>query len=122
MTKTYRGITELYGRVILLSAEGASVNTHSGDRIEIAPECKDFADLRVGRTYGFQGEAHWCLDSDRVVSFDAKRLGPYRDRDHPDDPRPRTNAEAMDNLAKASGDRWDNIDPDEWLRELRSDD
>lgn len=118
----YSGTTTLYAKVLAVGPATASVRLHGGNVlwITLAAGVADALAGRVGQTVGFVGTATWNAETRAVVSFEADRLSPYRDRD-PGMDRPRTNIEAFAALAEAAGSRWDDVDPDEFVRDLRAD-
>ena len=75
---------------------------------------------RLYQTVGLRGEAIWSSGEKRTLEkFRADELTNYTDRDTPD--RKRSIVESFEALAKAAGNRWDNVDPDEYIAEQRRD-
>ncbi|RIK72993.1 MAG: hypothetical protein DCC68_25630 [Planctomycetota bacterium] len=65
-------------------------------------------------TVSVEGEASWDSRTWRLVDFKITEIGPYNeDADI---------LETLGGLAVAAAGRWDDIDPDEYIRQLRSDD
>lgn len=122
---TYRGTTTLYGRCIRAGGERrktATLKLTNGETLTITLKTTKLAKQLGERLYqvvGLKGEAIW-QSSDRSLSdFRADTLTDYTDRDTP--LRERSVVEAFDALVIAAGNRWDNVNPDEFVREQRRD-
>ena len=124
---TYRGQTTVYGELLRIEPHTgvptAHLRFHTGVErwVTLTPHVASGLAERVGETVGLIGTAVWDAATNEMVRFDADALSPYRDRD-PGMDRPRTIEEAFQSLAEASNGCWDDIDPDEFVRQLREGD
>ncbi len=71
------------------------------------------ANQLIYKDIGLIGTATWRLDNWSLESFEASSVADYR----PDDA---SLAETFHNLREASQGRWDSVDPDRFVRDLRS--
>lgn len=123
--KTYCGLTTLYGRFFKVGGLGpqtASLQLDDGKRVSVRLRDKEMAiDLgkRLHQTIGLEGEAVWFTDTDELKSFEAHKISSFSDRNA--DESVRTFSDALEALRKVSGDRWDKVDPERYLKDLRSD-
>ncbi|MDQ3332282.1 MAG: hypothetical protein M3552_16800 [Planctomycetota bacterium] len=123
---TYSGKTTLYGECISSGGakqRSAKVRFPDGKIRAVRLKNLDLAKELGHRLYqrvGLIGRATWDAETKKIVVFQADRLSPYRDRD-PGAAKPRTISEAFEELARASGGRWENVDPDEFVQEQRRD-
>lgn len=112
------GRTTLYGRCDRVG--GAKVPTAwltliSGETFVVALKDKQLAKKLGDRLYeivGLEGEATWDLDDWKLNKFRAININEYQDTDI---------VSAFENLAAQSGNYWDEIDPNEYVAELRAD-
>lgn len=123
---TYRGTTTVYGVCTRAGGDthrSATLRLADGKTKTVRLKTKSLAQelgRRLYQTVGLVGEAIWDADSRRIVAFQAESLSPFRDRD-PGADRPRSITRSLERLAEAAGGRWDEVDPDEFVRELRRD-
>jgi hypothetical protein len=119
---TYSGTTTIYGECLSVFPKCVTLRLHDGRTfgVSLATGLADALSDRVGETIGLDGKARWDAETNVLTAFHATEVTPYRDRD-PGMDRPRTNLEALAALAEAANGRWDNVDPDEFVRELRRD-
>lgn len=113
------GRTVLYGKLDRFGGENrptAGLILFSGEKVTVGLKDRDFAKQLEGylfETIGLEGEAKWNTERWELSDFRADRLLEY------------THVgvkEAFDVLAQAAGNRWDDIDPEEYVRTSRSDD
>lgn len=122
---TLRGGTVLYGSCIRAGGESrrtAQLRLLDGSLITIRLKTQDLAKRlgeRLYQTVGLRGEAIWSGPNRELAKFRADELTPYTDRDTPE--HKRSIVESFEALAKAAGNRWDNVDPDEFIAEQRRD-
>lgn len=114
------GRTTLYGTLDRIGGErkptAVLIVPHLG-RLTIRIATRAFAQELADSLFeaiGLEGEATWNSESWEIEDFHADRIVP--------DFQQVTPSEAFAHLATAAGDRWDEIDPDEYVRELRSED
>jgi hypothetical protein len=113
-----RGRTTVYGtcemvggakkqsmRIRLLTGESCSIGVKS------KPLAKQIAQ-RLHTVIGVDGEAWWDTHTLKMQKFVADSLLEYE---------PASPAQTFAELAKSADGFWDNIDPDEYVKELRSD-
>jgi hypothetical protein len=67
---------------------------------------------RLYRVIEVHGEAYWSTGSLRLVKFKITEIGSYDDRANM--------AETLRELSAIAGDYWDDIDPDEYIADLRA--
>lgn len=121
----YRGYTTLYGRCYRSGGEKyktAQLRLLDGSSITIQLKTQDLAEAigkRHFQTVGLSGEAEWSVDGNKLVSFRAECLTEYSDRES--DGKESTVIQSLEALAQAAGNRWDNVDPEEFVREQRRD-
>ena len=121
--RTYRGGTTVYGECRRVGADderSASLKVIDGSTLDVRLANGELAGQlreRLGEIVGLDGEATWDLDGGRMIGFRADALGGYRERDS--NGRRRTHSENIRALADAAGGRWDDIDPEAYVRELR---
>lgn len=122
---TYKGLTTLYAectRVGGTRKPSAEVKLLSGERRTIRLSSLGLSQELGNRLYhvvGLDGEAEWDLLTNEMVSFYAERLTEFTDRNS--DGTKRTVVQAFDELARASKGRWEKVDPEEYVTNLRRD-
>lgn len=67
---------------------------------------------RLFKVVGLEGEATWDLNDWKIKKFRADRLTEYQNTDI---------VTAFENLATVAGDFWDDVDPNEYVAQLRAD-
>ena len=123
--RSYRGVTTVYGVCHRIGERGRSASLKlldgTGLKVRLAsPELGGRLGERAGESVGLTGEAVWDSGSGKILAFRADELTPYRDRE-PGQSRPRSVMEGLRALAEVAGDRWDDVDPEAFVRELRED-
>lgn len=119
----YRGCTTLYGECLKAGGEtkrSALLRLLDGSRITVRLKTKELAQAlgqRLYQTVGLSGEGFWTVSENKLVAFRADSLASYTDRDCKDNQR--TVLQALSALARAAGNRWENVDPDEFVHEQR---
>lgn len=120
-TRTVRGGTSLYGIVGDVGPDWGWITPRSGDalRISIPPGMAGRLRARVGLAAGLEGLATWDISSGdasswTMVAFEATRLTSYA-------PESTSLIETFDALREASGGRWDGVDVEAYMREIRGD-
>jgi len=119
----FKGVTTIYGRCIRAGGESPSV------QLKLLNESTVYATLkskgmaqelgnRLYETIGLEGVATWSK-SNKLVDFEAEKIAPFHDRDT-GHASARTIMESFEELAKSSGDRW-NETGSEFVKELRDD-
>lgn len=113
------GDTTLYGHLIRVggSPPVATLVLHDGSSLDCPVTVKLARKLGplLYREVGLEGEATWRTGDWEIVAFRPKRLTEYR-------PHEQSLTETFRKLAEVSGGRWDHVDADEYMRELRGDD
>jgi hypothetical protein len=123
---TFRGDTVLYGECVRAGGEGrrtATLKLLNGERLTVRLRTKELAKElghRLYQTVGLQGEAIWQTANNQIVEFRADALTEYTDRDE-GATTPRTTTQAFRDLSEAAGNRWENVDPEEFVKEQRRD-
>lgn len=114
--------TEITGGTALLvkidriggeSSPTAWVILPNGDKLTAELKNKEMAQQLKARLFKFavlEGNAVWDYESWKIERFKVERIGEYEDTS----PR-----EAFERLSEAAGNRWENIDPEEFVTELR---
>jgi len=92
-------------RFLLLSGVRHTVNIKGK---ELAKEIAE----RLHKMIGVEGEATWDIDTWKLSAFTAESLVEYKEHDP---------VEAFEALSAAAGDFWNDVDPDAYVSELRSD-
>jgi hypothetical protein len=123
--QTYRGITTLYGRFFKvggLKQQTAMLEMENGQKIKATLTDKEMAielASMLHRVVGLEGEATWYSDTDQLKCFEAHSISPYLDRNI--DGSLKALSDAFKALRNVSGDRWDSVDPEQYMHDLRSD-
>ena len=123
---TFRGDTVIYGEVIRAGGEGrrtAKIRLLDGSWLTASLKTKELAQQlgeRLYQTVGLKGEAIWQLEKKELQQFRADVLTEYTDRDDGAS-SPRSITQAFNDLSEAAGNRWDHVDPEEFVREQRRD-
>lgn len=119
----FRGLTVIYGTCIRAGGdchESAQIKLLDGKHITIRLKSEDLAKEMGKRLYqvvGLYGEATWDSRSQEMTEFRADHLTEYSDRNS--DGSERTFVQSLEALARAAGNRCDNIDPDAFVQEQR---
>lgn len=74
---------------------------------------------RMFQVIGLSGVAKWDADTDELIEFTADEVTGFDD--HEGDHQRTSVREAFSQLAEISGSKWDDVDPDEYVRNLRRD-
>ncbi|MGO8751351.1 MAG: hypothetical protein ACLQNE_35845 [Thermoguttaceae bacterium] len=118
-TPKMHGATSLLARVIRVGGEGkATAKLRLSDNEEITAHVPN-ADLAQAlgallyQRVELRGEATWSARSFKILAFKVTSLGTYIESKS--DP-----VRALAELREASHGFWDTVDPDEYIRELRS--
>lgn len=123
--KLFRGRTTVFGECVRVGGDGrksATLKLLNGEKKTIRLKSKELAielGHRLFQTVGLNGEAFWSIDGHQLEDFRADELTPFQDRDA--DVKERTIRQSIEALANAAGNRWDNVDPDEFVAALRCD-
>ena len=108
------GTTSVYGRCIRVGGvkPKAEIRLEQGGvlYIEVSEEMARELAMSLYEEVCLEGEATWCTDDWRVERFKATKVTAYRKTE------PLT---AFTQLAEAAGGRWDGVDVNEYVRELR---
>lgn len=119
----YRGSTIVYGDCVRVGGEGrktAQLKLLDGTTLYIKLKTKQLAQeigKRLYQTVGLSGEAFWAVETNALLEFRADFLTEYSDRNV--DGTQRSIVQSLESLAKAAGNRWTDIDPDEFIEEQR---
>jgi len=123
--KTLRGKTTLCGvcqRVGGVRKKTAHIRLLSGEIKAVQLKSRELAQqlgIRLYQMVGLEGEGIWNSETLDLQEFRADSLSPYRDRS--DSGELFTISDSLKALSDASGNRWDNVSPDEYIEELRHD-
>lgn len=124
---TWQGTTTIFGQCIEVGGDRrqkATIKPPQGKLIEVYLQDQSVAQELAQRLYRdvvLEGTATWLIipqssfDTFEMIDFVAHKVGEYNRGNL-------TLTEIMRELSDASGDAWDDIDPDEFVRELRRDD
>lgn len=114
-----RGATSLLAKVLRVGGSPhpkARIELSSGEKITVAIADEAIAARLAQSLYQtavLHGRAEWLDDDWMLASFKVTGIGDFV-------PPKASIMDALDDLREISGGRWDSIDPDEYLRELRS--
>ncbi len=115
------GHTTLYGMLIRVGGMTPRAMILLADRSVVYVDLDEAQAIEIsikGGLYasvGVEGRATWRLDTWAVVEFKAERITPYG--------RERADlVQVFQKLAEAADGRWDDVDPIEYVRELRGGD
>jgi hypothetical protein len=121
---THQGITTLYGECIRTggtSKRSATLRLLNGKVKNVRLATKSLAQELGHRLYqvvGLEGEATWNSETNDLMDFRARNINSFSDRDSPT-AKKRSLRESMEGLSKAAGDRWNGVDPDEFVNQQR---
>lgn len=114
------GATSLLVHLIRVGGEGertATIKLPDGTKLtaDVASEtlAKQLGE-RLYSTFEAMGQADWMSTSHRLVRFRITGIGSY-------DQSAADPVAAIRELSRLAGDRWDGINPDDYVRELRAD-
>ncbi len=123
--KTIRGRTTVYGRCQRVGGEqkkSATIKLLDGTNKSVRLKSKELA-LQLGKrlyqTIGLEGEGIWNATTLELQEFRADTLSPFRDRSESGEQY--TVNDSLKVLSEAAGNRWDNVNADEFVEELRRD-
>jgi hypothetical protein len=124
-TKTIRGKTTLFGecqRVGGVHKKTAVIKLLSGESKSVQLKSRELAlqlGMRLYQMVGLDGEGIWNSETLDLQEFRADSLSPYRDRN--DSGKQLKITDSLQALSDASGNRWDNVNPEKYVEELRRD-
>ncbi len=119
----YLGLTTIFGICIRAGGDhraSAELKLFNERVIKVRLKSRSLAvevGKRLYKTIGLEGEAEWSLDSNEILKFTATKLTPYNECRA--DGTEVTVLDAIRSLSEVSRPRWDNIDPEQFVRDLR---
>ncbi len=122
---TVRGRTTVYGVCQRVGGErkkSATLKMLNGVSKSVTLKTKELA-LQLGKrlyqTIGLEGEGIWNATTLELQDFRADTLSPFRDRSESGEQY--TVNDSLKVLSDAAGTRWNNVDADKYVEELRRD-
>ncbi len=121
---TYGGETTIFGRCLKVGGRRPTATLVTAGQLVTAKlanvEMAKEVATHLYQIIGLEGEATWYIDDDTLHGFEATALNPYRDRN--EDKSPKNLLSTIEELRKLSHGRWDDVDPEAFVKELRADD